>query len=211
MAGVPPATAQESTPDMDEWVKPPLGPAPGATAQGPGVDVPVGTSPVREPQTPLRVRNLFGQGTPSPEGIAQGQASAPAPEGDVGKAVLLLAAVQKQLLLQQQDKKPFTKNLSSVKLPEFKGGRNVTTKEYRVWRKLATAHMQLHKLEPSEMALLVYLSVTGEARETLELLEVADLMKPDGLQLVWRLLDQAHEQMDHERMEEAYKNWESAH
>ena len=77
--------------------------------------------------------------------------------------------------------------------------------------KVGNCSHAVEQAEPSEMALLVYLSVTGEARETLELLEVADLMKPDGLQLVWRLLDQAHEQMDHERMEEAYKNWESAH
>jgi hypothetical protein len=41
------------------------------------------------------------------------------------------------------------------------------------------------------MALLLYLSVAGEARETLEILEVSDLLKEDGLSLVWKLLDQA--------------------
>ena len=34
--------------------------------------------------------------------------------------------------------------------------------------------------------------------------------KPDGLQIVWRILDQAHEKMEHERMDEAYTNWEMA-
>ena len=48
MAGEPPAAeAQGSTPDMDEWVEPPLDPQdPGAAAQDQGVNVPVGTTPV---------------------------------------------------------------------------------------------------------------------------------------------------------------------
>ena len=108
MAGEPPAEGQGSTPGLDEWEEPPLGPAsPSAAARGSGENVPAGPSPVREPQTPLRVRNLFGQGTtPSPDGTGFGQTSAQG-EGDVGKAVLMLAEVQKQLLSHQQDKKPF--------------------------------------------------------------------------------------------------------
>jgi hypothetical protein len=166
--------------------------------------------------TPLRVlgRNLFGQQSGSPpSSVDQGDAN------DVAKAVVMLAEIQKQLMEKNQHQeanntnggKKAVKNLTSVRLPEFRGGKSVTTKEYRLWRKMAMAHMQLHRLEPSEMALLLYLSVAGEARETLEILAVSDLLKEDGLALVWKLLDQAHEQLDFERLEEGYRNWETAH
>ena len=127
--------------------------------------------------TPLRVlgRNLFGQQSGSPpSSVDQGDAS------DVARAVVMLAEMQKQLMEKNQHQeannasggKKAVKNLTSVRLPEFRGGNSVTTKEYRLWRKIAMAHMPLHRLEPSEMALLLYLSVAGEARETLEILEV---------------------------------------
>ena len=207
MAGSSPAAESPLLGEEDEWVEPP------PTASG-GMQMPASAAPtgVAAPgatatTTPLRVlgRNLFGQQSGgSPPSSADQEST------DLTKAVVMLADIQKQLLekTQQQEassningnKKPAMKNITSVRLPDFRGGKAVTTKDYRLWRKMAMAHMQLHRLEPSEMALLLYLSVGGEARETLEILEVSDLMKEDGLSLVWKLLDQAHEQLDFERL-----------
>jgi hypothetical protein len=72
--------------------------------------------------------------------------------------------------------------------------------------------MQLyHQFTAQETALLITMSVKGHARECLELLETRDLQQDDALEMVWRLLDNAHEKLAHERADEAYANWESAH
>ena len=39
---------------------------------------------------------------------------------------------------------------------------------------------------------------------------MADLERPDGLVTVWKILDRAHEQMEHERADDAYGAWEQA-
>ena len=171
MAGSSPAVESPLLGEEDEWVEP----LPAASG---GMQMPADTAPagVAAPgatasTTPLRVlgRNLLGQQSGgSPPSSADQEST------DLTKAVVMLAEIQKQLLekTQQQEasnstgnKKPVMKNITSVRLPEFKGGKAVTTKDYRLWRKMAMAHMQLHRLEPSEMALLLYLSVGGEATE----------------------------------------------
>ena len=40
---------------------------------------------------------------------------------------------------------------------------------------------------------------------------MSDLEKPTGLEMVWKILDRAHERMEHERADDAYGAWESAH
>ena len=91
--------------------------------------------------------------------------STPTEPNDLGKAMLLMAELQQKLLTRfpEEQKPPKPKTVGSVKLTEFRGGRQVSTKDYRQWRKSAMAHMQLHQMTQSEKALLIYLSCTGEA------------------------------------------------
>jgi hypothetical protein len=174
MAGSIPVVPEEGT-GAEDWVEP--DPAEDPREERTGPEVPVSTTPpparqqVGGVRTPLRMtgRNIFGQGsTPSESENTT---------AEVTRALVMLAEIQQQMLAKDASKNPsgegkkVGRNLN-VKLPEFRGGKGTTTKEHRAWRKMAMAHMQLHKLDTSEMALLVYLSVTGEARETLEILEV---------------------------------------
>ena len=106
------------------------------------------------------------------------------------------------------DRKKF---LTSVKLEEFSGGRAVTAKAYRTWKRSVEAVRVLHGLTEPELALLIYLSVKGDAKMCLDVLEIEDLQAPDGLQLVWELLDGHHEQLSHDRLDDSYRAWETAH
>ena len=50
----------------------------------------------------------------------------------------------------------------------------------------------------------------SKAKDLLEILEIEDLKKEDGLLTAWSILDKAHEKMEHERADDAYTKWESA-
>ena len=101
--------------------------------------------------------------------------------------------------------------LSTLRLDEFRGGRETTTHQYRSWRKQVQIMQRLHGLTDPEMALVLYTQVKGRAKQLLEVLELSDLEKPGGLAMVWSILDRAHERMEHERADDAYGAWESAH
>ena len=101
--------------------------------------------------------------------------------------------------------------LASLKLEEFRGGRETTTRQYRAWKKQTVITQKLYGLTDAELALIIYTQVRGRAKQLLEILEVTDLEKPDGLEMVWKILDRAHERMEHERADDAYGAWESAH
>ena len=57
----------------------------------------------------------------------------------------------------------------------------------------------------------MYSSVTGKAKQLLEVLTIEDLKQENALDLVWALLDKCHEKMEHEREDKAYERWEQAH
>ena len=57
--------------------------------------------------------------------------------------------------------------LSQVKIEPFRGNRE----KYHDWKKLLDAQRALYRLEDSEMALLIYLSCEGEARQVLNHLD----------------------------------------
>ena len=101
--------------------------------------------------------------------------------------------------------------LATLKLEEFRGGRETTTYQYRAWKKQAMITQKLYGLTDAELALIIYTQARGRAKQLLEILEVDDLEKPDGLEMVWKILDRAHERMEHERADDAYSAWESAH
>ncbi len=73
--------------------------------------------------------------------------------------------------------------MATLKLEEFRGGRETTTHQHRNWRKQLHITQRLHGLLNSEMALIIYMQVKGRAKQ-LEVLEVTDLEKPGGLAMV---------------------------
>ena len=121
----------------------------------------------------------------------------------------ILAETQLALATKETDRKPRTA-LASVKLEEFRGGRETTTHQYRAWKKQTVITQELYGLTDAELALTIYSQIRGRAKQLLEVLEVSDLKRPDGLQTVRKILDRAREQMEHERADDAYGAWEQA-
>ena len=113
----------------------------------------------------------------------------------------LLAETQHELATKGGSAKPRTP-LASLRLENFRGGREITTHQYRAWKKQAQIVHKLYGLGDSE--------VKGRAKQLLDILEVSDLEKPTGLEMVWKILDRAHDRMEHERADDAYSAWETA-
>ena len=89
-------------------------------------------------------------------------------------------------------------NLGQVKLEVFKGDRA----HYRNWIKTIQAQRQLYQLQDEELAVLMFLSCEGEAREVLNQLEIEDMRSAGGLNRVLRLLEDAYGAKADERFEE---------
>ena len=142
-----------------------------------------------------------------------GDPSGGAPTADVPAwlqpVLRILAETQLELATKSGDRKSRTA-LASLKLEEFRGGRETTTHKYRAWKKQTVITQELYGLTDAELALTIYSQVRGRAKQLLEVLEVSDLKRPDGLATVWKILDRAHEQMEHERADDAYGAWEQA-
>ena len=79
-------------------------------------------------------------------------------------------------------------NLGQVKLEVFKGDRA----HYRNWIKTIQAQRQLYQLQDEELAVLMFLSCEGEAREVLNQLEIEDMRSAGGLNRILRLLEDAY-------------------
>ena len=89
-------------------------------------------------------------------------------------------------------------NLGQVRLETFSGDRS----QYRNWMKTIQAQKQLYQIQDKELAVLLFLSCAGEAREVLNQLEVADMQEEGGLQRILRLLEDAYGSKADERFEE---------
>ena len=89
-------------------------------------------------------------------------------------------------------------NLGQVRLETFSGDRS----QYRNWMKTIQAQKQLYQIQDKELAVLLFLSCTGEAREVLNQLEIADMQEEGGLQRILRLLEDAYGSKADERFEE---------
>ena len=99
-------------------------------------------------------------------------------------------------------------SLGSIKPEPFRGSRHAD--EYRKWKKQMEALRQLYRLDDSEMALLVYMATQNEARECLDILEIEDLSREGGLELVYSILDSAFDKNATEKYDEAaddYRDW----
>lgn len=88
--------------------------------------------------------------------------------------------------------------LAQVRIETFKGSRS----GYQDWRKTLEAQRALYRLGDEELAVLVYLSTSGEAREVVNQLEIRELQEPGGLGRVLKLLDDAYGSRSDERFEE---------
>ena len=95
--------------------------------------------------------------------------------------------------------------LANVKLDEVNGGRAVTDYQYRAWKKSVGITQELHSWTDTELALVIFTQVGGKARQQLDVLEIEDLKRPDGLEMIWSLLDKSHEKMVHERLDDAFE------
>ena len=129
--------------------------------------------------------------------------------------VLRMMAETQQRLGAVGDKKDVgalrSRTIANVHLDEFYGGRQVTSYQYRQWKKHVEVVKQLYQLTDTELAFAIYTQVKGEAKRLLEVLEIEDLQAAGSLELIWSLLDSARAKMAHERADDAYHSWESAH
>jgi hypothetical protein len=96
-------------------------------------------------------------------------------------------------------------NLGSIRMEEFTGSKG----KYRLWKKTVKAQATLYKLEDEETALLIYLSTKHDARDALDVLEVEEMCTRQGLKMIWRLLDEAYDQLDDERFEEKEESFQT--
>ena len=65
--------------------------------------------------------------------------------------------------------------LATLKLEEFRGGREVTKHQYRAWKKQAQITQRLHGRTDTEMAFIIYNQAKARVKKVLEVLEVDDL------------------------------------
>ena len=88
--------------------------------------------------------------------------------------------------------------LHQVKLENFYGSRT----QYRDWKRVLTAQRALYNLGDSELAMLVYLSCKGDARQILNQLEIEEMTAVGGLTRMLGLLEEAYGSRSDERFEE---------
>ncbi|CAK8997152.1 Uncharacterized protein (Fragment), partial [Durusdinium trenchii] len=95
-------------------------------------------------------------------------------------------------------------SLGSVRIEEFWGDRA----RYVKWKRTIQAQQCLYGLESQELSMLVYLSTKREARDVVEQHPVTSYTGPGGLQLLWKVLDEAFGESEAELFERADKELE---
>eukprot|EP00913_Durusdinium_trenchii_P010664 g10004.t1 len=115
-----------------------------------------------------------------------------------------IRSMLKQRLRREGDGQRPKSSLGSVKIEEYWGDRA----RYIKWKRTIQAQQCLYGLESQELAMLVYLSTRREARDVVEQHPVTDYTGPGGLQLLWRVLDEAFGESESELFERADKELE---
>ena len=95
-------------------------------------------------------------------------------------------------------------SLGSVKIEEYHGDRS----RYLKWKRTIQAQQQLYHLESNELAMLVYLSTRREARDVVEQHPITSYPGEGGLQLLWKVMDEAFRESEAELFERADKELE---
>merc|ERR1711965_746951 len=131
---------------------------------------------------------------------------------DLHAVLRVMAETQRDLLRLQRDGGPRKSRLllSQVKLPDFDGNEKTSTKRYREWKKSLDIIQNLNQLTDQELALLIFSQVSGRAKSLIEIMEPEDLRRPDALDMIYYIYDDAFEKMDHERLDSVHQEWEKA-
>ena len=95
--------------------------------------------------------------------------------------------------------------IGQIKIEAFKGDRS----HYKDWIKVVQAQRRLYQLADAELAVLIYLSTEGEARQVVNQLEIDDMQAEGGLGRMLRLLDDAFGSKSDERFEERHAEYGS--
>ena len=96
--------------------------------------------------------------------------------------------------------------LTQIKLKTFNKGHA----EYKAWKKNVEAQQALYDPSEKQMAMIMYLAMEGEAKDTVDQMTIAEMSKPGGLQRVWKLLEEAFglpEEDKFEKTKHAYENY----
>jgi hypothetical protein len=105
----------------------------------------------------------------------------------------------------------YKQKLTSIIVEKWSGGKGATAKSYRAWKKLIQSVAIQYGLRDSETAFLIKINCIGFAKEALDIFEPEDYTKPGILKDTWDVLDSHHEELDHIRQDDTYKQWETAH
>ena len=96
-----------------------------------------------------------------------------------------------------------SKRLAGVKITEWHGSRKPGV--YKRWKKEVLAQQKLHAVTNSQLAVLIYLSCRGAAKDALEILELEQLVDEKvSLSLVWKLLDECCDQVEDEKYDSVH-------
>ena len=88
-------------------------------------------------------------------------------------------------------------SLGSVRMEDFSGDRG----KYRNWRRAVLAQQQHYRLESAELAMMIYLSCKGDAREVLDQITIEEMVAAGGLAKLWQLLNEAYGESSDEYFE----------
>ena len=128
----------------------------------------------------------------------------------VAEALKAQQKMQEKLCEKITERPDRARILASVKLPDFDGHPNTSVRQYREWKKDLEAIKYVNKLTDQEFALILYSSVQSRTKDLLACLELPDVRGANGLEHIWKILDDAFEQMEHERFAAAWRAWENA-
>ena len=134
-------------------------------------------------------------------GRARRPRGTPSDGSDRGSTSTAKTAEVKELLAQAAKKQTQERSkpaLSQIRIEPFRGNRQ----HYKDWRKILDAQRALYRLDDSELALLIYLSCEGEARQVLNQLGIGEIQEAGGLNRVLRLLEDSYGSRADERFEE---------
>lgn len=164
---------------------------------------------LREDSSPARF-SAVGDDDASASSLAGGVASP-----DMLGLLRIMAETQREVFraVQRADISGGSRSrvLASVRFPEFDGSMHTTVRKNREWRKGVQTIRELNQLSDKELARIVFSDVSGRAKTLLEILEIADVTAPAGLERISNLLDDAFEKLAHERLDDVWQHREHAH
>ena len=128
----------------------------------------------------------------------------------VAEALKAQRMMQEKLCEKITERPDRARVLASVERPDFDGHPNTSFRKYREWKKDLEAIKYVNKLKDDEFALILYSSVQNRTTDLLACLELPDVRGASGLEQIWKILDDALEQMEHERFAAAWRAWANA-